>query len=241
MESLSIKNLGVETLKKRVPTGIDGLDYLIGGGFPKGSIILLAGGAGSGKTIFSTQFICNGAVQYGEKGVYVTFEEDAETLKRNMLNFGFDFEKLEREGLVRLIDLEVLKGEGLNTNIEYILTVMDKIDAKRLVIDSLTAFLYSCPEKLEYRILMHLIYKILKTRDITTIMTCSIPAGAKTLGLGIEEFIVDSLIILENVVTDLELKTRLLIHKMRGTNHSKKYHNVLMTDEGIQIVPFGVT
>jgi KaiC/GvpD/RAD55 family RecA-like ATPase len=236
-----MESLSVATVKKRVPTGIDGLDGLIEGGFPRGSVILLAGGAGSGKTIFSAQFIYNGAVQYGEKGVYVTFEEDAKTLKRNMLNFGFNLEKLEREGLIKVIDLEVLKGEGLNTNIEYILNVMDEIDAKRLVIDSLTAFLASCPEKLEYRIIMHLIYKILKTRDCTTIMTCSVPLGAKTLGLGVEEFVADSLVFLENVVSDLELKTRLLIHKMRGTNHSKRYHNVLMTDKGIQIVPFAVT
>ncbi|MEM2972142.1 MAG: ATPase domain-containing protein [Candidatus Bathyarchaeia archaeon] len=236
-----MESLSVAAVRKRVPTGIDGLDDLIEGGFPEGSVILLAGGAGSGKTIFSTQFIYNGAVQYGEKGVYVTFEEDAKTLKRNMLNFGFDLEKLEREGLIKVIDLEVLKGEGLNTNIECILNAIDELDAKRLVIDSLTAFLASCPEKLEYRIIMHLIYKILKTRDCTTIMTCSVPLGAKTLGLGIEEFIADSLIFLENIVSDLELKTRLLIHKMRGTNHSKRYHNVLMTEKGIQIVSFAVT
>jgi KaiC/GvpD/RAD55 family RecA-like ATPase len=236
-----MESLSTETVKKRVPTGIEGLDGLIEGGFSKGSVILLAGGAGSGKTIFSTQFIYNGAVQYGEKGVYVTFEEDAKTLKRNMLNFGFDLEKLDHEGLIKVIDLEVLKGEGLNTNFEYILNVLDEMDGKRLVIDSLTAFLTSCPEKLEYRIIMHLIYKILKTRDCTTIMTCSVPVGARTLGLGIEEFIADSLIFLENMVSGLELKTRMLIHKMRGTNHSKKYHSVLMTDKGIQIVPFGVT
>jgi len=236
-----MESLSVATTKKRVPTGIEGLDGLIEGGFPRESVILLAGGAGSGKTIFSAQFIYNGAVQYGEKGVYVTFEEDAKTLKRNMLSFGFDLEKLEREGLIKIIDLEVLKGEGLNTNVEYILNMLDEIDGKRLVIDSLTAFLTSCPEKLEYRIIMHLIYKILKTRGCTTIMTCSIPVGAKTLGLGIEEFVADSLIFLENVVSDLELKTRLIIHKMRGTDHSKKYHNVLMTNKGLQIVPFGVT
>lgn len=240
MESVSIEK-NVETIKTRVPTGIDGLDGLIEGGFPKGSVILLAGGAGSGKTIFSAQFIYNGALHYGEKGVYVTFEEDANTLKQNMLKFGFDLEKLEKKGCIRIIDLEVLKGEGLNTNMEYILSVLDEIDGKRLVIDSLTAFLTSCPEKLEYRIIMHLIYKILKTRDCTTIMTCSVPVGAKTLGLGIEEFIADSLIFLENVVTDLELKTRMLIHKMRGTNHSRKYHSVLITDKGMQIVPFAIT
>ena len=228
-------------LSQRVPTGIEGLDTLIEGGFLRGDVILVAGGSGSGKTIFSTQFIYNGALQYDEKGVYATFEEDSKTLKRNMLRFGFDLEKLEKEGTVKVIDLETLKGGGLSANIEYILGTLNKIDAKRLVIDSLTAFLSACTEKLEYRMLMHLIYRMLKTRNVTTIMTCSVSKGAKTLGLGIEEFIADSLIFLENSIENLELRTRFLLQKMRGTDHSKKYHNVIITDKGLQIVPFTVT
>ena len=228
-------------LSERIPTGIAGLDTLIEGGFPRGDVILIAGGSGSGKTIFSTHFIYNGAAQYGEKGVYATFEEDSKTLKRNMLRFGFDLGKLEKEGAIRVVDLETLKGGGLSANVEYILGTLNEIDGKRLVIDSLTAFLSACTEKLEYRMLMHLIYRMLKTRSVTTIMTCSVPRGAKTLGLGIEEFIADSLLFLENSIDDLELKTRFMIQKMRGTDHSKKYHNVIITNKGLQIVPFTIT
>lgn len=228
-------------MSKRVPTGIHGLDTLIEGGFLKGDVILLAGGTGSGKTIFSTQFICNGATQYGEKGVYATFEEDTKTLKRNMLRFGFDLEKLEREGTIKVVDLETLKGGGLSANIEFILGALNEIDGKRLVIDSLTAFLSACTENLEYRMLMHLIYRMLKTHGYTTVMTCSVPKGAETLGLGIEEFIADSVIYLENAIDSLEMKTRFLIWKMRGTDHSRKYHNVVITEKGLQIVPFTIT
>ena len=228
-------------LAERVSTGIDGLDALIEGGFPRGDVILVSGGSGSGKTIFSTQFIHNGAAQYGEKGVYATFEEDSKTLKRNMLRFGFDLGKLEKEGAIKVVDLETLKGGGLSANIEYILGTLNEIEGKRLVIDSLTAFLSACTEKLEYRLLMHLIYRMLKTRSVTTIMTCSVPRGAETLGLGIEEFIADSLLFLENSIDDLELKTRFMIQKMRGTDHSKKYHNVIITNKGLQIVPFTIT
>ena len=228
-------------LSERVPTGIDGLDTLIEGGFLRGDVILLAGGTGSGKTIFSAQFIHNGATQYGEKGVYATFEEDAKTLKRNMLKFGFDLEKLEREGAIKVLDLETLRGGGLSANIEFILSTLKEIDGKRLVIDSLTAFLSACTENLEYRMLMHLMYKMLKTRGYTTIMTCSVPKGARTLGLGIEEFIADSVMFLENVIDSLELKTRFMMFKMRGTDHSKKYHNVIITEKGLQIVPFTIT
>ncbi|MFQ5999359.1 MAG: RAD55 family ATPase [Candidatus Bathyarchaeia archaeon] len=223
---------------ERIKSGVEGLDRLIEGGFPKGDIILLTGNMGSGKTIFSTQFIYNGTTQYGEKGVYATFEEDAKTLKRNMLKFGFDLERLEREESIKVIDLEALKSEGLNANIQFIIGALEEINGERLVIDSLTAFLTACPEKFEYRMLMHLIYKILKMRGYTTIMTCSVPTGAKTLGLGIEEFIADSVISLENFIHSVELKTRILIRKMRGTNHSRKYHHVIITKKGIEIIPF---
>ena len=227
-------------MNKRVPTGIDGLDTLIEGGFLRGDVILVAGSSGSGKTIFSTQFIYYGAAQYGENGVYATFEEDAKTLKRNMLKFGFDLEKLEQQKAIKVIDLESLKGEGLSANIQFILDALDDIGGKRLVIDSLTAFLTACLEKFEYRALMHLLYKMLKTQEITTIMTCSVPMGVATLGIGVEEFVADSLILFENVVDGIELKTKFLIRKMRGTNHSRKYHDVIITDKGLQILPFVV-
>lgn len=225
---------------ERVKSGVEGLDRLIEGGFLKGDIVLLAGNTGSGKTIFSTQFIHNGATQCGENGVYATFEEDEKTLKRNMLGFGFNLEKLEREGAIRVIGLESMKGPGLDANINFILDMLRDIKAKRLVIDSLTAFLTASKERFEYRILMHLFYKILKNLGCTTIMTCSVPTGSNTLGLGIEEFIADSVVTLENVVRDAELKTRFLIRKMRGTNHNRKYHEVIINGKGLKIVPFSM-
>jgi len=225
---------------ERVKSGVEGLDRLIDGGFLRGDVILLAGNTGSGKTIFSVEFICNGATQHGEPGVYATFEEDAGTLKRNMLGFGFDLEKLEREGLIRVLDLEAIKGSGLSANIEFMLNAVRNMNAKRLVIDSLTAFLSACQEKFEYRMLMHLFYKILKKLGCTTIATCSVPTGLGTLGLGIEEFIADSVITLESTIREGQLKTRFLIRKMRGTGHSKKYHEAVIDRNGLKIVPFSM-
>jgi KaiC/GvpD/RAD55 family RecA-like ATPase len=221
----------------RTKTGVEGLDELIDGGVIKGEIILLAGSTGSGKTILSTQFIHNGA-KNGEKGVYATFEEDEISLKRNMARLGMDLEKLEAEGKVRVVGLQSMKDIGLTANLDYILKTVKEIEAERLVIDSLTAFLTGTGEKFEYRTLMHLFYKILKKMGCTTVMTCSVPAGSETLGLGIEEFIADSVIVLENVIIDAELKTRFLIRKMRGTNHSRSYHDVIIGEKGLKIVPF---
>jgi len=221
-----------------VKTGVEGLDELIGGGIIKGEVILLAGTTGSGKTIFSTQFVYNGATQYEENGVYATFEEDETSLKRNMEKLGMNLEELELEGKVKVIGLQAMKDMGLNANLDYILKTVRETKAERLVVDSLTAFLIGTREKFEYRTLMHLFYKILKKMGCTTIMTCSIPTGSFTLGLGIEEFIADSVIVLENVMIDTELKTRFLIRKMRGTNHSRKYHDVIIGENGLKIVPF---
>ena len=225
---------------KRAPTGVEGLDGLIEGGFMKGDVILLAGNTGSGKTIFSVEFLCHGATEYHEKGVYATFEEDEKTLKRNMAKFGFDLEKLEHDGLIKVVGLEAMKGAGLNANIEFMLNAIRDLKAERLVVDSLTAFFNANQERFEYRTLMHIFYKVLKTLDCTTIMTCSVPTGSKTLGLGIEEFISDAVLSLENVVHETELKTRFLIRKMRGTNHSRQYHEVIIGQNGLKIVPFSM-
>jgi circadian clock protein KaiC len=223
---------------ERVKTGILHLDELIGDGFPKNHLILLAGCAGTGKTIFSTQFIYNGAVEHNERGVYTILEEDASTLKRNMKTLGYDLERLEREGKARIIDVESLKGVGLSSNIQYITEAVAKMRAQRLVIDSLSALLTACEERFDYRALMHFFYRLLKNYNCTAILTCSIPTGQTTLGLGIEEFVADALLILDNVQEDSELKRRILIQKMRGTNHTRKWHNVLVTEQGMEIVPF---
>lgn len=225
---------------ERVKSGVEGLDRLVQGGFLRGDVVLLAGNTGSGKTIFSVEFIYRGATKYKEKGIFATFEEDASTLKRNMLSLGYDLEKLERKGMIKVLDLEAIKGSGMSANIDFILNALRQMNAKRLVIDSLTAFLSACQEKFEYRMLMHLFYKILKKLSCTTLMTCSVPTGLNTLGLGIEEFIADSVISLESMVLNGQLKTRFLIRKMRGTDHSRKYHEVVIDKKGLKIVPFSM-
>jgi circadian clock protein KaiC len=158
-----------------------------------------------------------------------------------MLTFGLDLEKLERANSIKIIDLETMKGSGVGANIGFILDKLKEMDAKRLVIDSLTAFLVACQEKFEYRTLIHLFYKVLKKLECTTIMTCSVPTGAKTLGLGIEEFVADAVLTLENRMEGVDLKTRFLIRKMRGTQHSRRYHNIIITSKGLEIVPFAVS
>lgn len=224
----------------RVPTAIPGLDPLIQGGLQRGDFVLLSGGVGAGKTTFTCQFAYNGAMFLNEPAVFATFEEDSESLRRNMLNFGMDLDALEKENKVRVLDLEILEGQGLGSNMEVLLSALDKIHGKRLVVDSLTAFLTGAKDKFDYRFLMHLVYKTLKREGVMTMMTISrLDNGQGIQGMGVEEFVADGIFQLESYISEsMELKTRFLVRKLRGCDHSKKYHSVAFSQEGVHILPW---
>ena len=229
----------VVVVAERIPSRVGGLDPLIQGGLQQGDFVLLVGGIGTGKTIFSSQFVYNSAKLGNEPAVFATFEEDIASLKRNMKLFGMDFDPLEKEKKVKLIDLESLEGRGMGSNIETLLGALDDIKAKRLVVDSLTAFLSGAKEKFDYSFLMHLVYKTLKREGITTLMTVSKYQGDQPMNSGIEEFVADGIFLLENYISkNMELRTRFLIKKLRGTEHSRKYHTVAFTPTGINILPY---
>ncbi|MGI0091230.1 MAG: RAD55 family ATPase [Nitrososphaerales archaeon] len=224
----------------RVPTAIPGLDPLIQGGLQRGDFVLLSGGVGAGKTTFSSQFAYNGAMYLDEPAVFATFEEDSASLKRNMLRFGMDLDGLEKTGKIRVLDLEILEGQGMGSNMEVLLSTLDKIHGKRLVVDSLTAFLTGAKDKFDYRFLMHLVYKTLKREGIMTMMTVSRSDGTNNLmKMGVEEFVADGIFLLESYISEaMELKTRFLVRKLRGCDHSRKYHSVAFSEEGIHILPW---
>jgi circadian clock protein KaiC len=232
--------LSTVTADVRIRTGIPGLDPLIQGGLQRGDFILLLGDLGTGKTVFSSQFVYNSAKLYDEKAVFATFEEDIKSLKRNMLRFGMDFDSLEKQGKVKVLDLEALEGRGMGSNIEALLKALDDLGARRLVIDSLTAFMSGAEEKFDYSFLMHLIYKTLKREGVTTLVTVSKPQGtAVPLETGVEEFVADGIFELRNYISrDVEIKTQFLIRKLRGTEHSRKFHSVLFTPHGVEILPY---
>src|SRR3989338_3572650 len=134
---------------KRVPTGIVGLDGLLEGGFPEGRAILLSGGCGTGKTIFCTQYIHNGAKKYNEPGVYVTLDERPDLIREDLLRFGWDLKKLEQQGKIQIVDGSIAKI-GMPSQEEYalpvtgydvgkllleVMRVIKRIGAKRVVID----------------------------------------------------------------------------------------------------------
>src|SRR5579864_240684 len=233
-------DLSSKVSESRVPTGVPGLDPLIQGGLQRGDFVLLVGGLGTGKTIFSCEFVYNAALTMNEPAVYATFEEDIRSLKRNMLNFGFDLSALEAKKKLKLLDLDVLEGRGLSSNIQVLLEAVDEIKAKRLVVDSLTAFLSGTGEKFDYTFMMHLIYKTLKREGITTLMTASRHMTKnEPQETGVEEFVADGIFQMESYVTEsMEMRTRFVVKKLRGTEHDRTYHSLAFTPNGLSILAF---
>ena len=215
-----------QTNSARIPTGIQGLDALMEGGLIRGDMHILAGAPGTGKTIFACTFAYNAVAKLKEKVVYATFEESAEYLKRNMKKLGIDLEGAEHSGALRVIDLDALKGKELESNIQLLVSAVKETKSTILVIDSLTALLLATESKFELRTFMKGIYKTLKSEGITTLMTVTQSEGE---GFGIEGFVADSVMLLENVMGPDQFKTRFIILKMRGTEHSKRYHAVMLS------------
>ncbi|MEM2634795.1 MAG: ATPase domain-containing protein [Nitrososphaerales archaeon] len=202
----------------KVPIGISNLDEVIGGKFPKGSLIVLAGNPGTGKTIFSATSLYNSIVNYGEKGVYASFSENREAFFNNMLNLGLDFEKLENEGKFRFLDLLTTKEIAIPSIINAIIDEVEKIGANHLVIDSFSALAQAFKEMHEVRIILHTILsKITKSLGCTTILIIEVPYGESKIGLGIEEFVADGIILLKRELLDGRVLRELEVLKMRGS------------------------
>jgi len=222
---------------ERVPTGIEEFDELIENGLPKEGVFLVAGSPGTGKTTFAAQFLYEGATRLAEKGVYVCLAETRDHLLRNFNKFGWDFEKLEREGRISILDLSTTKEPGIQSNLNLILDKIRDIGAKRLVIDSFTAFSMALTEPADVRFLIHLLYRFLQKIGCTTIMISDMPWGSQRIGLGVEEFIVDGIILMQTKFNENGDLIRMLnIIKMRSTNHSKKTHEYDITNKGIRIL-----
>jgi len=215
---------------RKVPTGIPGLDDLLEGGFIPNSIVMVSGETGSGKTIFCTQFIWN-ALCLGENGVYVTLQQSPEEIKNDVDTFGRDFDIAEKKNQVRVVyaDPQDLKGF-----IKLILNNVKDIKAKRLVIDSISLI---GEQVKEVRKALTYLIRELKKLGVTTLMTSEIPEGTNKLSrFGIEEFIVDGVIVLQYMKYAAgNVPRSLFIKKMRRTRHGMDIYPFEITDKGIVV------
>ncbi len=223
---------------QRVKTGIKGLDEMLQGGFLARSANLIEGAPGTGKSTLGMQFIYNGIQQYDEPGLIVTFEEFPQQYYRDAASFGWDFAQLERAGKLKVImtSPEVTKAdlEGVGGMIE---TWTSEMEARRILIDSLSHFEKLTPDPIELRALEYSFINALKREGLTSILTreSSAPFGGMD---GSEEdtaFIVDSYILLRYVEIESALHKALLILKLRGSDHDKDIRRFEITSRGIEV------
>ena len=182
---------------ERCPTGVPGFDEVTGGGFVRGSVVLLAGNPGTGKSIFAARFIHDGALKWREPGIYVSFVEPRKRFYMYMKQFDMDLEKLEAEGLISFIQVPtVVSKEAISSILDNIFKTLSELNAKRLVIDSITPIVMSLGP-LETRATLHnAIYMLSNLFNVTTILITDLPLGSSKIGFGVEEFIADTVILL---------------------------------------------
>lgn len=217
---------------ERVKTGIPGLDELIEGGFPKGFVILLTGGPGTGKTIFGIHYIYAGAL-LGENGLFISLEEDPKQIIKNTKRFGWDLEGEIAKNRMAIVKLELYDFAKLKALIEENIF---KIKAKRIVIDPATLLGMFFEKPIEIRKNLIELTRQLKKTGTTSIITCEIPEGSDSISpFGVEEFVTDGVIVLKRI-KEGNIYTRILsVLKMRGTNHSTKLHPVKIGKDGIEV------
>ncbi len=222
---------------ERIPSGIPGFDDLIEGGFKVGSINLLAGSAGSGKTTFSIQFLIEG-IKRGEAGVYITFEEKREKLFDDMLEFGWDLARYEEMGLFKFMEYspEQIKRvlvEGGGT-IDAIITQMQ---VKRLVIDSITSFALLFQDQLSQKESALALFELINNWGCTALLTSQATQISPDDLTSQLEFEVDSIILLYHFKKQGMRQRALEILKMRGTRLAEKTVKLAIDDHGVKIDP----
>jgi circadian clock protein KaiC len=225
-------------VEDRVATGIDGFDNLIEGGFPRGDLILLAGHPGSGKTMFSSQFLYTGATKYGEPGIYASFAENREAFLRNMQRSKMDFESLEQKNLFKFIDFVTVREQAIDAALAAIMAEIDSLKARRLVIDSFSAMAQAFSEKIDARIVLHTVLgRMTRLSKVTTLLIAEKPIGSESLGGGMEEFVSDAVLVLTQSPERGHMRRHLDIIKMRGTGASRARLTYDITEQGIVMYP----
>jgi len=243
MKTNSTKPTSPATHLPKCPTGIQGLDEITGGGFPRGRPTLVCGGAGCGKTLLAAEFLVRGAVQFGEPGVFMSFEETEAELKANVASLGFDLAGLVRRKKMMLDYVHIERSEITETG-EYDLEglfvrlnhAIDSIGAKRVVMDTLEALFAGIPNEAILRAELRRLFRWLKDKGVTAVITAE--RGREQLTRhGLEEYVSDCVILLDHRVHEQIATRNLRVVKYRGALHGTNEFPFLIGDEGLSVLP----
>ena len=235
-------NSSYATLPK-APTGVEGLDEITQGGFPKGRPTLVCGSAGCGKTLLAMEFLIRGATEYGEPGVFMAFEESAEELTQNVRSLGFDLNKLVKQKKMVIDFVRVERSEIEETG-EYDLeglfirlnAAIESIEAKRVVLDTIEALFSGLQNEGILRAELRRLFRWLKDKGVTAVITGERGDGTLTRR-GLEEYVSDCVILLDHRVTDQVSTRRMRIVKYRGTTHGTNEYPFLIDEDGFSVLP----
>jgi len=229
---------------ERIRTGITGYDKMMNGGYIPNSVNLLSGCSGTGKTIFAVSFIYNGAVKYGEKGIYITLEEDIPQIIANCRSVGMDLDAVEA-GKIELFDISSLrkmytsqeeferKDSPLDVNTFIDLLKRNAASAQRIAIDSLVPLSLKYANINEFRAELFRLRAALKELKTTSLLTTEVLSSSEEISrFGIEDFLSDSVTLLKPTPNEGNV---LRIHKIRGSDHLRDPVRYEITPTGIRV------
>jgi circadian clock protein KaiC len=227
----------------KAPTGVQGLDEITGGGFPRGRPTLLCGSAGAGKTLLAMEFLIRGATTYKEPGVFMAFEETAEELTQNVRSLGFDLDELTKEKRLA-IDFVRIEPSEIDETGDYDLeglfirlgAAIDAIGARRVVLDTIENLFAGLRNQGILRAELRRLFRWLKDRGVTAVITAERGDGALTRH-GLEEYVSDCVILLDHRVTEQVSTRRLRVVKYRGTAHGTNEYPFLIDEDGFSVLP----
>jgi len=224
-------------------TGIKGLDEITRGGLPKGRPTLVCGGAGSGKTLLAAEFLIKGALQFGEPGVFMSFEETSDELTKNVASLGLNLDDLVAQKKISLDYVQIDRSEIAETG-EYDLEglfirlkhAIASVGAKRVVLDTIETLFSGIPNPAVVRAELKRLFRWLKDKGMTTIITGE--QGEKTFTRqGLEEYVSDCVIFLDHRISDQVSTRRIRVVKYRGSAHDTNEFPFLIDEKGITVMP----
>lgn len=217
-------------------SGISGLDDLLQGGLPRGVSVAVAGGSGTGKTVLGLQFLARGAMDYGEKGIFLSMEETPFQLVANSLRFNWDLSSLQEQGLIKIL-YKPLSSMEIDETIIWLGEMAKAFGARRLVIDSIYGFFSRIDNAAVLHEKFYCLVTYLNSLNCTTLLISPAWELADSGKVEVIHSVVQGTILLKSVLLKNRRVRQLEIYKMRGVNHAMGNHLLEINDSGLQVFP----